>query len=886
MASESFRRRNSRFFGADPKQDVDDELAFHIAMRTEEFKRAGMSPDEARQAALDRFGPEIRVRQELEELSQRRFARQRRSTRWEALAQDARYAVRTLLANPAYTIIIGLTMALGIGATTAVFSVAYGVLLRPLPYDNAEALVRLWSRNDARGLEFFSVSPADFRDWRAQARVFSTMGAFERQRDATLSRGDEPQSVVMANVTPEIFQVLGTLALHGRALVPADASEGATPVAVLEHALWAARFGSDPSIIGSDLTIDGVTHTVVGVMPPRFWVPGTPAELWVPFSLAGASDDHSARTLRVLARLAPGATVERARMEMDVVAQRLAREHPATNASWSVNMMPVTEMIIGTDFQRAVVVLLGVVGFVLLIACANAANLQLARGAARRREIAVRAALGASRGRISIQLLTESVLLAVVAGAAGLTLAYAGVELLRDIGTEMVPRLDDVRLDLPVLAFTAVVALGSGVMFGLLPAIRVSRANIGEVLKAAGRGEGRGTVGQGMRSTLVIAEVSLSLVLLVGAGLLMRSFARLQSVDVGFDPAGVVVVPVQLPETSYPDSQRTATFYSSLVERVQQLPGVSHAAAVSGAPFAGGNSGNVFFPDGRAISREEAPDADYRIITPGYLRTMGIRLIRGREFTAADDHRAPGAMLISETMARRFWPNEDPIGQRVRIGDATAPPETIVGMVADARYQSLETPEIRPMMYLSALARRPRAMTLVVRGSEASDQTAAIQRTVMAMDAALPPPAVRRMQGLIAEAMSTPRFALMLFAVFAGTALLLAAVGIYGVMSYLVRQRTHELGVRVALGAQPRALVASVVGRAVRMAIVGVAIGLAGAWALTRSMSSLLFGVSPTDPATFAAISVLLVSIAAIASLVPAGRAARADPVRALRGED
>jgi predicted permease len=886
MASESFRRRYSRFFGANPKQDVDDELAFHIAMRTEEFRRAGMSAEEAKQAALDRFGPEIRVRQELEELSRRRFARQRRSTRWEALAQDVRYAVRTLVANPAYTIIIGLTMALGIGATTAVFSVAYGVLLRPLPYPDADGLVRLWSRNDARGLEFFSVSPADFRDWRAQARVFSVMGAFERQHDATLTRGGEPQSVVVASVAPEIFRVLQTPALYGRALVPSDAGEGAPPVAVLEHALWTARFGSDPSIIGTDLTIDGVTHSVVGVMPPRFWVPGTPAELWVPLSLAGASDDHSSRSLRVLARLAPGATVERARMEMEVIARRLARQHPATNASWSVNMMPVTEMIIGTDFQRAVLVLLGVVGFVLLIACANSANLQLARGAARRREIAVRAALGASRGRISMQLLTESLLLAVVAGAAGLALAYAGVVLLRDIGTEMVPRLEDVRLDLPVLAFTALVSLGSGVLFGLLPAIRVSRANIGEVLKAAGRGEGRGTVGQGMRSTLVVAEVSLSLVLLVGAGLLMRSFARLQSVDVGFDPAGVVVVPLQLPESSYPDSQRTATFYSSLLEQVRQQPGVLHAGAVTQAPFAGGSSGNVFFPEGRGVSREEAPDADYRMITPGYLRTMGIRLIRGRDFTVNDDHRAPGAMLISETMARRFWPNEDPIGQGVRVGDATAPLETIVGIVADVRYQSLETPEVRPMMYLSALARRPQAMTLVVRGSEGADPSAVIQRSVAALDPALPPPPARRMESLIAEAMSTPRFALMLFAVFAGAALLLAAVGIYGVMSYLVRQRTHELGIRVALGAQPRALVASVVGRALRMALAGVAIGLVGAWALTRSMSSLLFGVSPTDPVTFAAIAILLVSIAAIASLVPAGRAARADPVRALRGED
>ncbi|HJU64741.1 MAG TPA: ABC transporter permease, partial [Gemmatimonadaceae bacterium] len=658
-------------------------------------------------------------------------------------------------------------------------------------------------------------------------------------------------------------------------------------VAVLEHDLWSARFGEDRSIVGNDLTIDGVQHTVVGVMPPRFWVPGTSGQIWTALSLAGAGDDHGDRHLRVLARLAPGATLERARLEMDVIAERLARQYPATNTEWAVNMMPVPEMIIGSQFQRAVFVLLGVVGFVLVIACANSANLQLARGGARRREIAVRAALGASRGRITTQLLTESVLVSVVAGVSGLALAYGSVALLRVIGEEMVPRLEEVRLDLPVLAFTALVSLGSGVLFGLLPALRVSRANIGEVLKAAGRGEGRGTVGQGMRATLVIAEVSLSLILLVGAGLLMRSFVRLQSVDVGFDPARLSVLNMQLPETSYPDSQRTAAFYAALLEQVRRRPGVSHAAAVSRAPFAGPNSGNVFFPEGRALGREQAPDADLRLITPGYLRTLGIRLIRGRDLAPSDDHRAPEAMLISETMARQYWPNEDPIGRRVRVGSEDAPLVTIVGVVADVRYQSLETPEVRPMMYLSALARRPAAMALVVRtdGRDPS-QGATVQRAVTTLDPALPPPVVQRMEELIGEEMSTPRFALLLFAIFAAAAALLAAVGIYGVMSYLVRQRTHELGIRVALGAQPRALIASVVGRALRMAGAGVVIGLVGAWMLTRSMSSLLFEVSPTDPVTFATISVLLLSIAGIASLVPARRAARADPVRALRGDD
>jgi predicted permease len=780
-----------------------------------------------------------------------------------------------------------LTLALGIGATTAVFSVAYGVLFRPLPYRDAEALVRLWSRNAERGLEFFSVSPGDYAVWRAENRVFAGLAAFERQRDAALVRRSEPQSVQVAAVTPDIFPLLGTRALRGRTLIDDDARDGAPAVAVLSHDLWTARFGADDAIIGSDLTIDGRRHTVVGVMPPRFSIPPTDATIWTPLSLASASTDHGNRYLRVLGRLKPGVTIDRARQQMDAIAANLGRAFPETNKPWSVNMQSVPEMIVGTQFRRAVLALLGVVGFVLLIACANSANLQLARADARRREIAVRTALGATRGRITAQLLAESALLGLAAGVVGVALARAGIDLLRAVGTETVPRLADVRLDAPVLGFTAVVALGTGILFGLVPALRATHADIGEVLKSGGRGEAQATPARWVRGALVVSQIALSLILLVGAGLLMRSLTRLQAVDLGFDPTNVVAIRVQLPDERYTDLRRTAAFFAALVDRTRQIPGVTSAAAVSSAPFAGPNTGNVFAREDRPVpARDQAPDADLRIVTPGYLRTLGIRVLSGRDFSTVDGPDAPGTVLISQTTARRYWPGEDPIGRRIRVGDvASGPPLTIVGVVADVRYRGREESEIRPMIYFSALARRTQTMTVVARGSRPGVVSAtAMRQTTASLDPALPPPVVSNLADLVGNALATQRFAFVLFAVFAGAALVLAAVGVYGVMSYLVRRRTHEFGVRSALGASSRVLVRGVIGGALRLTVAGVAIGLVGAWLLTKSIASLLYDVSATDPLTFAAIALMLTAIGVVASVLPARRAAKADPLVALRG--
>ena len=885
MKREPSARRYRRFWGTDPTRDVDEELAFHLAMRMEEFQRAGMSDDDAKEAVMKRFGDMHEIRAEVETIARNRHARRRRAWKLDALRQDIRFAIRTLISNPGFTIVVALTLALGIGANAAVFSVAYGVLLRPLPYRDADQLVRLWSKNVKRNLEFFSVSPDDYADWRAQSRAFTAMAAFERQREATLATRDVPRAVSMTAVTPDIFPLLGTSASRGRTLLADDNKPASPAVVVVSNNLWTTEFGADPTLVGRDITLDGRRYTVVGVMPPRFFIPGTNADVWAPLSLAGAPSSHSNRYLRVLGRLAPGFTLTSALADLDVIAQRIAQSYPADAAGWSVNALSVPEMIIGTQFKRAVITLIGVVAFVLLISCANAANLQLARAAGRAREMAIRGALGASRTRIALQLLTESAVLSLVAGVGGLMLAYGGVALLRRLGTTTVPRLEDVQLDGPVVLFTAGVALGSGLLFGIFPAMRVSRDDAGQILKGA-RGADASAIGAGLRGALVVAEIALSLVLLIGAGLMMRSFARLQAVDLGFDDRRLLVATSRLPQSAYPTPASTSAFYGALLERARGVAGVDAAALVSSAPFAGVNAGTVFLPAGATPPiGEQPPDADLRYVSSGYFRTMGIRLLRGRDISADDRDGVLPVVVINATLARKHWPNEDPVGRQIRVGDVVKGRlMTIIGVVADARYQTLESEGTRPMMYFSWHASPQQGMTVVAR-TRLDGAPEALRVALATQDRRLPAPAISPMTQLVGFAMATRRFALMLFGVFAGTAVVLAAIGLYGVLAFLVRQRTHELGIRIALGATRSRLLMLVVGGALRLTLAGVVVGLLGAYSLTRLLGSLLFGVSPTDGITFVALPLLLGVVALLASLIPGARATRADPMSALRGE-
>jgi putative ABC transport system permease protein len=681
---------------------------------------------------------------------------------------------------------------------------------------------------------------------------------------------------------------LGVSTPLGRTLVFDDAKPGATPAAVLDHEVWVTRFGADSSVLGRNIVLDGEPSTIVGVMPERFAVPGNPAQIWTPLDLSSKLADRGRRELRVLGRLHAGVTVEHARVAMETTAARLAQRYPDTNRDWSVNLVSVPEMVVGKSFRESLVLLQGAVVLVLLIACANAANLLLARAATRRKEIAIRTSLGAAHWRIIGQLLTESALLAAVAGAAGLGLAAVGVAVLKAFGSANVPRLSEVHIDGSVLAFTAVIALLSGVLFGLAPAWQLARARPQESLNAVPRGSGPGATGGKLRAILVVAEVMLSLVLLIGAGLLLRSFARLQQVELGFDSKQLLVAPLPLPTARYDTPDKARAFYDAALERVRGMPGVIAAAAVNSAPFAGVNSGLVFTPAGSPPpERGPGPDADYRVISPGYLETMKIPLVRGRRLSRQDMPGSPPAVLINQTMARRFWPGRDPIGQRLDVGGVTDTPVTIVGVVGDARYQSLETPEPRPMIYLAmGQTQEETGFDLVLRSNAAPTELSAVLRDVLrALDPSLPVPLTIGMDEILSDAFASRRFALALFGVFAGVAVLLAAVGVYGVMSYVVRQRTQELGIRVALGASRSALVGMVLVETMRLVLVGVLAGLAGAWLLTRLLSGLLFGIAPTDPPTFWGLAGLLVCLAVVAGLVPAYRAARVDPMAALRAE-
>jgi putative ABC transport system permease protein len=625
-------------------------------------------------------------------------------------------------------------------------------------------------------------------------------------------------------------------------------------------------------------------------MPPRFFVPGTNAQVWTPLSIESAPPPTGDRHLRVLGRLAPGYTVATAHAQLDVIAARTAKEIPGYSEGWSTKVSSVPEMIIGTQFRRAVVMLVGVVAFVLLIACANAANLQLARAATRERELAVRAAMGASRGRIACQLLTESTLLSVVAGAAGLLLAYGGISLLRALGTTTVPRLEDVSLDGPVVLFTSVVALGTAVLFGLVPAWRSSRSDVNEVLKHGGRGAARTHIASGIRSALIVGEISLSLVLLIGAGLVLRSFATLQAVDLGFDERNLLIARTTLPAALYPEPVQVSGFLRSALERARSLGGVASVAAVSSAPFSGPNSGTSFVRVDQALpaSAGQVPGADLRVVTPGYFTTMKIPFMHGRDFSDEDRVGAPKVVIIGAEMARQYWPNENPIGHGIRVGDVTnGDVFTIVGVVRDAHYQSRSPEELRPFMYVSwaSLSKPPRSMTIVARVDDGSGAAASLRGLLASLDRRLPVPAITPMKEVLATTMATPRFALTLFSVFAIIAMILAAIGIYGVLSYVVRQRTHEMGVRAALGASRARLVRLVVGGALRLTLAGLAVGIAAAYGLTRWMDNLLFNVSPTDLRTFIALPLLLAVVALLASVLPALRAARADPMQAVRGD-
>jgi putative ABC transport system permease protein len=816
--------------------------------------------------------------------------------------QDLRYGARMLLKNPGITFVVILALALGIGANTAIFSVVDAVLLRPLPYDESERLVVLNERSPV--LDEMSISYPNFTDWRNQNKVFEKIGVYNRN-SYNLTGVGEAERIITGQVSADLFAALRVNAALGRVFTNEEDKPGGAPVVVLSYGLWQRRFGGQASIVNQPLTLNGKSYTVIGVMPQDFQFPSR-VEMWVPVGQLSGEASWQQRGnhpgLYGVARLKPGVSFAQAKAEMDTIGANLEKQYKDSNAGNGVGTRPLLEVFV-EDVRRALWVLFAAVAFVLLIACANIANLLLARAQSRQKEMAIRAAMGAGRWRIARQLLTESVLLALVGGTVGILIAQWGIKLILYVSPDAIPRAREISLDWRVFAFTIGISFVTGILFGLVPAIQAGVVDVHETLKETGRGtSGR----HWLRSSLVVVEVATTLVLLIGAGLMIRSFYRLQKVNPGFSYDHLTSFSVALPQKKYTTNEQREQFYNRLLENLRSLPGVEATAAASGLPL--GNNGwqTSFVVDGKpAPPREQTPLMEACLVTPDYFRAMSIPLKSGRYFDAHDDRSslagkdlsklnenqreiaALNAIMIDEEFARRYWPGEDAVGKRIRLGTSNdAPVLTVLGVVGRVKMEGLSQDSNRVQGYFPFAQIPNDTMTVIVKASGDPNQLiAAVRQQVKIIDPDQPIYGIRTMDEIRAESVAPERLNLTLLSIFAGIALVLAIVGIYGVMSYSVTQRTHEIGIRMAIGAQPRDVFRMVLMQGMMLALIGVALGLVGAFGLTRLMATMLFNVEPTDPATFAAIAVLLTVVALVACYVPGRRATKVDPVVSLRYE-
>jgi putative ABC transport system permease protein len=812
-----------------------------------------------------------------------------------SLPGDLRQAIRVLTKAPGFAFVAIVVLALGIGANTAIFSIVHGVLLRPLAYEDPDQLVQLWHtppQQQFPGVKTFSLSAANYLDWEQQNTVF-TQSAVYRYEQFRLTNGADARQVAAARVEPTFFSVLGVKPLLGRVIASGDDQGDRASAVVLSYKLWQSDFGGDRAVVGRDVRLDGTRRTVIGVMPADFEKPGW-ARLWTPLVWdpveKAVRGEHS---LSAVARLKPGVTVAQAQAQLDTIAARIAQQYPADSAGWGAKVVPLREETIG-DVRRPLLILLGAVVFVLLIACANVVNLTLARALDRRKELAIRTALGASRFRILRQLLAESVLLSLLGATAGLLVAQSGMQLVIAYFGSSLPRVSEIRIDGPVLAFTFSVALLTGALAGLAPAWRMSHAQPNDALKRGLGRTGASSVAHGTRRALVVVEVALSLVLLVGAGLLIRTLSNLRGVDPGFDPQHVLTMTIGVAANDFQNDQQQASFFGEVLRHVRSLPAVEAAGFVDSLPLEGGSMQPIAVEGNTALMAHQ-PEVAVRLVSGGYFKAMRIPIVRGRDFTDADRAESPGVVVVSEAMARQFWPNQDPIGKRLTLTFFPDRVREVIGVVGDIKDNGLDYQDPVSTLYWPLTQFvwpttfgpfRSRPLELAVRtATDPGRAGATIVAGIKSVSASTPVYDMRTMEDRVAESISPQRFNMFLLGAFAGLALLLATVGIYSVLAYTVRQRVREIGIRMAMGAQAGEMIRLLVLEGVRPTLLGVAIGLTVAMALSRVLATLVFGIRAIDVPTFLLGSIVLVAAGFAASLIPARRATRLDPIQTLREE-